>query len=972
MNEVEVIIAAIATAIVLDLGLMYLWRRLSDQDRNFPKVNFLGFYSPILTWLRFRQLPPLQFKLPQFKVRWSWAGLGLGLALLLAAISQWLLVKSPDEPGWALMGYLVAIAIFLWSARKLPSEGPTNSFSTSMPQTTVKRSALVIVLLIASAFACLFTALNVDRGNTGPKDYLLIFSWVLGIILYISAILVLQKWQWPGREKVSAWWNENRQEVIILVCLAIAAFAVRVIDLPWLPYAMGNDEGQVGLSALQILRGTITNLFTISWSAQPSWSFVPNAIMISILGPNLTAIRLVSVIYGTLAVLFLYMLAREAFGCEVAFLAALGLLGLAWHIHFSRLAFHNIVDSMAAPAALWLTYKALKSGQLTNYLWAGLITGLTIYTYVGTRLVILLILGLLAFSWLRQSIKLRTHVLHILVFGGAAAIVAIPMMTYFIQHFDLFMARMNNASLLSNGNLETLAINSGQSILAVLLSQFATSSLVYVTGSAYGNFFNSPRPYLPPIAAVFLVLGLAYATWRAREPRYMALVLWLWTVVIFGSTLTFSPPSHQRLLMSAPAITLLVAIGLWQTARLANHLGIVSHNVGLVLIVIIMAFTSFQGISHYFGEFRQGHYSENLSEEFSYEVSQLAKALGPDYRLIVIGEPTLTTKGHANFGYLAQGIEQLDLNTVTPETVASLLHDKGILFAAIPRRVNDLKKIAQWLPGGKWMDVPRRYQPDQIAYHAYLLNPETLAALSPIRTVDFDPYESTVDSPNDRFSAKLRIDWANRQEKPVIEIWDSAGTKLWEAVYQFPEVSSRSMMEIYGWSPDSSKVYFYYPYWYDTWYTIFKGSYLQSLDPYTGEIKDVVSGCCVDFDFSQDMKKVAYTSEDKVGILDLESNIDKRVDILPHKFGQSGRVFISPSGERVVFQTLEQFVGTTIYLNVKTMEQKVIMKNYIIMEYEFDGWTKDENPRYKKGDEVLVIDLDTLEQTVIGTVTPTP
>jgi hypothetical protein len=336
----------------------------------------------------------------------------------------------------------------------------------------------------------------------------------------------------------------------------------------------------------------------------------------------------------------------------------------------------------------------------------------------------------------------------------------------------------------------------------------------------------------------------------------------------------------------------------------------------------------------------------------------------------VIGEPTSTTKGDANFGYLAAGIEQSDFNTVTPESLATLPLDKGILFAAIPRRLDDLKKVAQWLPGGKWKDVPRRYQPEQLAYHAYLLSPETVATLS--QTLEVNPYESTIDSPDGMFSAKLRVDRVNHQKKPVIEIRDRAGSLLWEISSQSPEVNARSTKAIYGWSPDSSKLYFYYPYWYEVWYTIFKGSNLQSLDPYTGEIKDVISGCCIDFDFSQDMKKIAYTSEDKVGILDLETNTDKSTSILPHSFGQSGRVFLSPSGERMIFQTLEQFVGTAIYLNVKTMEQKVIMKDYIIMDVEFDGWTDDENPRYRKGDKVLVIDLDTLKQTIIGTATSQP
>jgi asparagine N-glycosylation enzyme membrane subunit Stt3 len=41
-------------------------------------------------------------------------------------------------------------------------------------------------------------------------------------------------------------------------------------------------------------------------------------------------VRLVSVIAGVLSVIILYLVTREAFGREVAFLAALGVTGLAW------------------------------------------------------------------------------------------------------------------------------------------------------------------------------------------------------------------------------------------------------------------------------------------------------------------------------------------------------------------------------------------------------------------------------------------------------------------------------------------------------------------------------------------------------------------------------------------------------------------------------------------------------------------
>lgn len=898
--------------------------------------------------------------------------MGLILALLLAAVSQWQLLKNPEAPGWALTGYGIAAIIFVLLSWKIPIEEQEAPFPAIHFQLVRKRTWIVAGLLAASAAAGLFTMMNMDRENTGPGDYGLILAWWTSILLYIIAILVLAQWHWPTRMRLLAWWQANWKESLLLFCLAVAAFSVRFIDLPWLPYAMRNDEGLVGLSAFEILSGEKTNFFTASWAAEPVWSFVPNAVVISLLGNNLTALRLVSVMTGVLAVIGLYLLAREAFGREVAILAALGLVGLAWHIHFSRLAVHNIVDSLASAAVLWLTYRALRRGQVTDYLWAGLITGLAVYTYVGSRLVFLLILGVLAFSWLRRSVQLRTHWAQFLVFTGAVMIVAGPMVAFFLYHYDLFMARMNDVGLLANGRLEQLAIDMGLSISATLLSQFSKSTLVFVAEAAHVQFFNSPRPYFPAAASIFLLLGLAYATWRARESRYFAVVFWFWIVVILGSTLTYGPPSHQRMLMAAPAAVLLVALGLWQAARLAEHFGILPYKVGLALCVIIMGVSSFQGIAHYFGEYRSGHYSEDPAEEFSHEASLALKALGPDYRLIVIGAPMLSVKGHSNFGYLAKGYDQMDFDTVRPESLVTLPLDKGILFTAIPMRVNDLKKIAQWLPGGEWTDVPRRYQPDKISYHAYRVSPEIAAAALVNQTASVDPYEDVVVSPDGKFSAKLRVNWADLNEKPVIEIWDKNGSLLWEVEYQFPEVSRLSLLAIHGWAPDSSKVYFYYPFWYEAWYTIFKGSHLQSVDPDTGEVEDVIAGCCIDFAFSEDMNRIAYTSEARVGIKDLVSGIDKNVEILPHTFSQSGRIHLSPSGEKVIFHTLDGDLGRTLYLDAISMEQKIILQDYLIQEIEFDGWTERENPRFRKGDKILIIDLDTLEQTIVGTATPQP
>src|SRR5258706_7706597 len=43
-------------AVLVAVGLFYIWRRVSRADAARPEVRVLGLYSPILTWLRYPRL----------------------------------------------------------------------------------------------------------------------------------------------------------------------------------------------------------------------------------------------------------------------------------------------------------------------------------------------------------------------------------------------------------------------------------------------------------------------------------------------------------------------------------------------------------------------------------------------------------------------------------------------------------------------------------------------------------------------------------------------------------------------------------------------------------------------------------------------------------------------------------------------------------------------------------------------------
>src|SRR4029079_15677101 len=121
----------------------------------------------------------------------------------------------------------------------------------------------------------------------------------------------------------------------------------------------------------------------------------------------------------------------------------------------------------------------------------------------GSRLAIALVFGSLVYMVLRRPAYLRQHGRQLLIFGGAVLVVAFPMAFYFIATPDQFFARLNCEVILNNGVLQRMAAQPGHSAIGVLLDQFSKSAFVYLSAPALAQFYNSPQPYLTPLAAVF-------------------------------------------------------------------------------------------------------------------------------------------------------------------------------------------------------------------------------------------------------------------------------------------------------------------------------------------------------------------------------------------------------------------------------------------------------------------------------------
>jgi 4-amino-4-deoxy-L-arabinose transferase-like glycosyltransferase len=543
----------------------------------------------------------------------------------------------------------------------------------------------------------------------------------------IFGVLKEVHWQPASIETIQRWLKTHRVELLVITLIIVAAFLIRILDIELYPYSFNNDEGNVGSSAICILQGGCKNFFVLDWAAQPELAYLAYAISIGIFGKTALAVRLVSVLTGTLSVLATYLLAKETFGKKIAWLAAVLLTTLPIHIHFSRMGVDNIIDSLTTPLMLWLLLRGARRSSRISFLAAGILAGLCMYTYPGSLLAPAFGIGALGLFALRTRGFLRAQAGNFVIFILAATLIVMPILGYYSAHSDSFMARMKRDGIFQNGNLEKAMQKTGKDAAETMLLQFTKSSLVYIVTNAPFNFFNSPKAYLPPFEAVIFMLGLAYMLWRIKDPRFLILFIWFWTVVILGSALTTSPPANQRLLMSMPALVIIISVALSKILDAFARLGSPIARCTPAVLLAAIIFIGYSNLTFYFRDYRMGHYYEDPKDELTYETRIYTMPLHNQGRVLLIGDPKTPYISFKSFDYFAPDVEKTSVNDINYQMLFGLSYSKDVLFIALPGYKADLQFIAQAIPGGEWHQVNRRYQPASILFYSYKLTKERLA-----------------------------------------------------------------------------------------------------------------------------------------------------------------------------------------------------------------------------------------------------
>lgn len=665
-------------------------------------------------------------------------------SIAMACFAQVTLIQAYNQPGfWEISNWLPnlasnasplpGLALYALSGwiftRGLSDLGQSKTFfniSTLEIQQASPRFGFWITNLGISVLLA-FAAASSTAYNYGPA---LAVTWLINIALLIASVLIETSWRMPSFNGFIPWLGAHRLEILGITLIASAAFLLRFWNMELLPYSFVNDEGQMGLTGACLLDGSCKNLFTIGWAAQPMLSFVPTSLSLLLLGRTASAVRLASVIIGTLAVVAVYLFTRVVFGRKEAWVAMALLTVLPVHVHFSRLGVTNIIDSLSTTAVLGLLFLGMKRGSTLGFLAAGILGGLCMYTYPGTRLAPILGLSALGFVVWRVPGFLKAQAHNILIFGMAMLVTAAPIAGYFSVHTNLFFARMNTEGIFQNHAFEG-ALQAGNSALGILTNQFMRSSLVFIVTNAPSNFYNSPNPYITPLAAIFFMLGLAFVLSHIKQERYFILFIWFWAAIILGSTLTGGPPSSQRMLMSTPALVIITAIGVCKLMENIPQRGRITPWLQIAGLLIFVAWVGYKDVRFYFYDYQVGHYYEDPTNELTYESAVDIAPLHDTGRFYLLAEPGVPYLSFPSFEYFSPDVDKAYLDTVTPQSLAEVSKDKDALFIALPSRLGDLQKLAALLPGGKWREVPRRYQPANMLYYSYEIKKNALRAINP-------------------------------------------------------------------------------------------------------------------------------------------------------------------------------------------------------------------------------------------------
>lgn len=405
---------------------------------------------------------------------------------------------------------------------------------------------------------------------------------------------------------------QNKKLFALLLLLSILAlgFFIRIYAINQIPPGVYPDEA---VNAEDAIRANDTGHYLWFYPANNGREGLQmnlEALSFKIFGISDFSLKLPSIIFGTLTILGIYLLAKELFRSQSAGLISAGLLAFSfWSLHFSRMAFRAIQLPFVLVFAFYFLFRAVRTRKMLDFILGGAFFGLGLHGYIAFRVApLILVIMLISFILSRENF-LKNYWKHILVYALAVTAVAAPMLYTYYVHPEFLSSRSSEVSVFNP------EINHGHLLLTVVKTFGMSLAKYNLWGDQNWRHNYPPYPVLDFLTGIAFLFGLVYSivhlvrllrqrfAEKIRDPRLDVHVLLLssFFVMLIPEFLTDEGLPHAlRSIGTMPAAFLFAGLTFNYFYHHADGRSQFSRKIIQVMVVVMLLSIGIFNITKYF------------------------------------------------------------------------------------------------------------------------------------------------------------------------------------------------------------------------------------------------------------------------------------------------------------------------------------------------------------------------------------
>lgn len=450
----------------------------------------------------------------------------------------------------------------------------------------------ILIAFFISIFLYYFSFISLSKYNI----YYTIIYFILGCLFFkFSSLFQCHEIQ-KLNAKNNIIFDYFYSVFIFIFCLLI--FSYKLFDI--LPSINGDEVLSINMAKKLskgeifpvILEQDLYNGMALLYYMFIAWAG-------KIFGLNLITGRWLSIIVGSLEVLFVYLLIKDIFNRRVAVISTLFLSTFFMQIFYSRIVLQWIWVPAFATFAYYFFFNGLKTGYPLFFILSGLFLSINLGFYSAAKIspfVPIFFIIILLFMKNERNLIISNW-RGILLMFLTLLLTFLPIIDYMINFPDKYFKRMGHVSLLHHFPYNFTEWQ-------IFFNNILKNVQMFFTESSNGFFHNIPsKPFLDEYTSILFLIGFAFLLITWKRINYLFVLIWLIFGLIPGflSKLGLQDPYPARTVLAIPALIITISIGLERILSILENLfpKIFKYFSPIIILYFLLIF-AFYNLRNYF------------------------------------------------------------------------------------------------------------------------------------------------------------------------------------------------------------------------------------------------------------------------------------------------------------------------------------------------------------------------------------